>query len=429
MKEISYPRVNEKIYIETLSNGLKVYMIEKRDFNKTYALFSTAYGSVDSEFIAIGENDYVKVPDGVAHFLEHKLFDQEDGVDVFELFSNQSASANAYTSYSKTAYLFSCTANLNENLSLLLDYVQSPYFTEETVEKEKGIIEQELKMYLDIPSEVLMLGILENLYHNNPVKIDVGGTVESIYEIDKDILYKCYNTFYHPKNMSLILVGDFDHQEMLELVKSNQASKEFSSFDGVQRKEVVEPKEVFKESSIINFSVQTPLSVVGIKTKTPYIAKVDKIRRQLAVSILFDGLFAKSSSHYQRLIKEGVINDSFSYYYSEEPSFGFALISCDTPNYQDFIKEIRSILLTKTISDETFDRIKKLKIGEYMNQFDSVDYIARQLLHHLTNDYIMLDLIDELENMTRDDFDLIIKEFITREVISDCTVLKDESQD
>jgi len=427
MKELTYNRVNEKVYIDTLENGLKVYMVEKPDFNKSYALFSTAYGSVDSEFIPIGEQDFVKVPDGVAHFLEHKLFDQENGEDVFEKFSEYSASANAFTSFSKTAYLFSCTDHLEDNLSLLLDYVQSPYFTEETVEKEKGIIEQELKMYLDMPSEVLMLGILENLFHTNPVRIDVGGTVESIYQIDKDILYKCYNTFYHPSNMSLILVGNFDRDEIYTLIKDNQAAKTFEAFDGVVKKTVEEPAAVKTKSSTINFNVQTPLSVVGIKTKNPYVETIDKVKRQIAISILFDGLFAKSSSHYQKLVKEGIINDSFSYYYSEEPSFGYAMISCDTFKYQEFTSEIRNLLLTTSIDEKNFNRIKKLKIGEYMNQFDSVDYIARQMLFHLTNDYLMFDLLEELEKLTKSDFDAIIKEFITEEVISDCTVLNEKS--
>jgi predicted Zn-dependent peptidase len=423
MKEIKYPRVNEKIYLETLENGLKVYMVEKPNFSKSYALFSTAYGSVNSEFIPINEEAFIKVPDGVAHFLEHKLFDQEDGTDVFELFSKQSASANAYTSYSKTAYLFSCTDKLEDNLELLLDYVQEPYFTDETVEKEKGIIEQELKMYLDMPHEVLMLGILENLFHSNPVRIDVGGTVESIYQIDKEVLYTCYNTFYHPSNMSLIMVGNFDSSEMIEQVKANQNKKEFAPFNGVTRKEVIEPNEVNKKSSTIDFKVTTPMVSVGIKTKNPYIPTVDKIKRQISLSILFDGLFAKSSSHYQKLIKEGIINDSFSYYYSEEPSFGYGLISCDTHKHQEFKDEIKRILLSEKIDQDTFTRIKKLKIGEYMNQFDSVDYIARQLLFHLTNDYLMFDLLDQIEALSKEEFDTIINDFLSGDVISDCTVL------
>jgi len=424
MKALEYKKLNETLYIEKLDNGLEVYMLEKNAFNKTFALFATAYGSVNSEFVPIGKKEFEKVPDGIAHFLEHKLFDQENGEDVFEKFSEQGASANAYTSYSRTAYLFSCTERTEENLSLLLDYVQAPYFTEESVEKEKGIIEQELKMYLDMPGEVLMLGVLENLYHNNPVKIDIGGTVESVYEINKDMLDLCYNTFYHPSNMKLVIVGKFDKDEIIELIKNNQAQKEFPKLDKVIKAEVEEPNDVALKSSEIDFNVTTPMTAIAIKAKDPYIDNTEKIKRQISLSILFDGLFAKSSDNYLKLVKAGIINDSFSYSYMEEPSFGFALISCDTNKYKDFIESIKDILLTSKITEETFMRIKKLKIGEYMNQFDSIDYIGRQLVNHLTNEYIMLDFLEEINNLTKADFDAIVEEFVTENCISDCTVLK-----
>ncbi|WP_317951263.1 EF-P 5-aminopentanol modification-associated protein YfmH, partial [Rossellomorea marisflavi] len=193
MKKITFDQLQENLYYEKMANGLDVYILPKEGFNKTYATFTTKYGSIDNHFAPLGEEELVKVPDGIAHFLEHKLFEKEDG-DVFQQFSKQGASANAFTSFTRTAYLFSSTTNVERNLETLIDFVQDPYFTEKTVEKEKGIIGQEITMYDDNPDWRLYFGVIENMYKNHPVKIDIAGTIESITPITKDMLYQCYGT-------------------------------------------------------------------------------------------------------------------------------------------------------------------------------------------------------------------------------------------
>lgn len=228
MEKITFEQLQEELYYEKLANGLDVYILPKRGFNKTYATFTTKYGSVDNHFIPLGKEEFVKVPDGIAHFLEHKLFEKEDG-DVFQQFSRQGASANAFTSFTRTAYLFSSTSNVELNLETLMDFVQEPYFTEKTVEKEKGIIGQEITMYDDNPDWRLYFGLIENLYQNHPVKIDIAGTIDSISHITKDMLYECYNTFYHPSNMLLFVVGPVDVEKIMNQIKENQAKKPFES--------------------------------------------------------------------------------------------------------------------------------------------------------------------------------------------------------
>lgn len=202
MNKTYFKQLEETLYHEQLSNGLNVYILPKKGFSKTFVTFTTNYGSIDREFIPLGKEEPVIVPDGIAHFLEHKMFEKEDG-DVFSKFSENGASANAFTSSTRTAYLFSSTDKVLDNTKILLDFVQQPYFTKETVDKEKGIIAQEITMYDDLPDWRLYFGAIENMYKAHPVKIDIAGTVESIGEITAEHLYECYNTFYHPSNMVL----------------------------------------------------------------------------------------------------------------------------------------------------------------------------------------------------------------------------------
>lgn len=228
MNKTEYEQINETLYHEVLPNGLTVYLLPKNDYHKTYGLFSTNYGSIDNEFIPYGEKEKVKVPDGIAHFLEHKLFEKEDG-DVFQLFGKQGASANAFTSFTKTSYLFSTTDQVEKNLTTLIDFVQAPYFTEETVNKEKGIIGQEIQMYEDDPNWRMFFGILNNLYPTHPLHIDIAGTVESIDKITAQDLYTCYRTFYQPSNMVLFVVGKMEPEKLMKLIRENQEAKKFPS--------------------------------------------------------------------------------------------------------------------------------------------------------------------------------------------------------
>src|SRR3954454_10802446 len=235
MEKITFDQLQEELFHEKLSNGLNDYILPKKGFNKTFATFTTKYGSIDNTFVPLGKEEYAKVPDGIAHFLEHKLFEKEDG-DVFQQFSKQGALANAFTSFTRTAYLFSSTSNVEQNLETLMNFVQEPYFSEKTVEKEKGIIGQEITMYDDNPDWRLYFGLIQNMYQNHPVSIDIAGTVESISHITKELLYECYGTFYHPSNMLLFIVGPVDAGEVTKQIKENQSKKNFNRISAIKRK-------------------------------------------------------------------------------------------------------------------------------------------------------------------------------------------------
>ena len=223
MERIDIANWGRPCITKSFPTGFRFTCCPKPGFFKTYARLTTHYGSIDNHFQPPGK-EAVRVPDGIAHFLEHKMFEKEDG-DVFQHFAAQGASANAFTSFDRTAYLFSCTDQVEANLTTLLDFVQTPYFTEAGVEKEKGIIGQEIRMYEDHPDWRSYFGLIESLYHRHPVRVDIAGTVESIAEITKDTLYLCYETFYHPGNMLLFVVGPVDPEKIINLVRENQAGK------------------------------------------------------------------------------------------------------------------------------------------------------------------------------------------------------------
>ena len=240
MEKIYYQTLKETLFHEKLENGLEVYLLPKIGFEKTYGLFSTRFGSIDTTFVPLGQKEMIKVEDGIAHFLEHKMFDMENG-DAADEFAKLGASSNAFTSSSRTAYLFSTTTNENDCIELLLDFVQSLNITDESVEKEKGIICQEIKMYDDDPDWRVYFGAIANLYHKHPVKIDIAGTCETVNNTYKDMLELCYQTFYHPHNMMLFVVGNINPEELIGVIKENQNKKHFLSENVIQRLKIEEP--------------------------------------------------------------------------------------------------------------------------------------------------------------------------------------------
>lgn len=364
IKPIEYEQLQETLYHEKMSNGLDVYVLPKKGFNKTYAVFTTKYGSIDNRFVPLGKNEMVHVPDGIAHFLEHKLFEKADG-DVFQDFSKQGASANAFTSFTRTAYLFSSTSNVERNLETLIDFVQDPYFTEKTVEKEKGIIGQEINMYDDNPDWRLYFGVIENMYKEHPVRIDIAGTVESISHITKDLLYECYETFYHPSNMLLFIVGPVDPEAIISQVRENQGKKPYTDQPEIKREEVKEQEAVFRKEKEIKMNVQGPKCLVGLKSKNPFKLGKELLKHELSMNLLLEALFGKSSAQYESLYEKGYIDETFSFDFTAEYGFGFAAIGGDTPEPDQLAEDISSMLLRagELITAEKIELARKKKIG------------------------------------------------------------------
>ncbi len=264
IRTIEYKNIDETVYIHEHSSGLKSFVVPKKGYSKKYATFATHYGSINNEFVMHGEKDAIRVPDGIAHFLEHKLFEQKDG-SVMDKFSQLGSNPNAYTSFAQTVYLFSCTDRFKENFQLLLDFVQNPFITEESVEKEKDIIAQEIRMYEDDPNWRVFFNLLDAFYVNNPVKIDIAGTVESISKIDREVLYKCYNTFYHPSNMMILVVGDVEPEEVFKQIEDSVVAK--SSKPEIKRIFPDEPKQL--TGNMLSKSLRLPCQCFKWDLRTP----------------------------------------------------------------------------------------------------------------------------------------------------------------
>jgi predicted Zn-dependent peptidase len=413
MERIEHKQLKETLYHETLPNGLEVYLLPKPGFFKTYATFTTRYGSIDNHFQPPGKEE-LKVPDGIAHFLEHKMFEEEDG-DVFAEFSNQGASANAFTSFDRTAYLFSCTEQVEKNLTTLIDFVQRPYFTDQNVEKEKGIIGQEIRMYDDNPDWRSYFGLIEAMFQNHPVKIDIAGTVESIAKINKELLYTCYETFYHPSNMLLFVVGPIDPDKIMELIRKNQEAKEYGKQEEIRRFYPDEPEKVAEKRKEVQLSVGISKCLFGFKEKIIGLSGDDLVRQELATEVMLEALFGPGSDLYQTLYDDGLIDDNFGYDYSLEHGYGFSMAGGDTPDPDTLVKRIETELpkVRQTgIREDVVERIRKKKLGNYLRLLNSPEWIANQFTRYRFNETDLFRIVPLLEELTPEDVNARLQEHI-----------------
>lgn len=423
MNKTEYEQINETLYHEVLPNGLTVYLLPKNDYHKTYGLFSTNYGSIDNEFIPYGEKEKVKVPDGIAHFLEHKLFEKEDG-DVFQLFGQQGASANAFTSFTKTSYLFSTTDQVEKNLTTLIDFVQAPYFTEETVNKEKGIIGQEIQMYEDDPNWRMFFGILNNLYPTHPLHIDIAGTVESIDKITAQDLYTCYRTFYQPSNMVLFVVGKMEPEKLMKLIRENQEEKNFPPKQEIVRYFPENTKEIIKQSALEAAAITRNKFVLGIKgLDTLPQEGTELLRYKTAINLLFQMILGNTSRNYLAMYNQGIIDDSFGFEFSLDREFHFADFSGDTDEPEKAAEKIKEIVLgfadDPEVSEMNLDLLKKKMLGQYFQSLNSIEYIANQFTQSLFGDRTLFDLPEIIDSIQMKDVLAAGEAFISEEAFSE----------
>ncbi|HHA4381222.1 TPA: M16 family metallopeptidase [Enterococcus faecium] len=422
MNKTEYEQINETLYHEVLPNGLTVYLLPKNDYHKTYGLFSTNYGSIDNEFIPYGEKEKVKVPDGIAHFLEHKLFEKEDG-DVFQLFGKQGASANAFTSFTKTSYLFSTTDQVEKNLTTLIDFVQAPYFTEETVNKEKGIIGQEIQMYEDDPNWRMFFGILNNLYPTHPLHIDIAGTVESIDKITAQDLYTCYRTFYQPSNMVLFVVGKMEPEKLMKLIRENQEAKNFPPKQEIVRYFPENTKEIIKQSAL-EAAITRDKFVLGIKgLDTLPQEGTELLRYKTAINLLFQMILGNTSRNYLAMYNQGIIDDSFGFEFSLDREFHFADFSGDTDEPEKAAEKVKEIILgfadDPEVSETNLDLLKKKMLGQYFQSLNSIEYIANQFTQSLFGDRTLFVLPEIIDSIQMKDVLAAGEAFISEEAFSE----------
>lgn len=411
MQKTSLNKMDLDVFSKTLSNGLKVYIIPKKEVNNIYVTFTTKYGSNIVEFVPNGEKDYIKVPLGIAHFLEHKMFEQEDDIDVFNFFSERGSDANANTNNKKTTYLFSGPNFFKENLEFLLDYVQKPYFTDENVEKEKGIIIQEMKMYQDDPYSKLYEAILDASFINNNTKYPIIGTEDSVNSITKEDLYDCYKTFYHPSNMVLVVTGNVNPEETIEIIESNQSKKEFKKPEKIKIKEYNEPDNVDAKKKIITANVTLPKVSINYKININNIKNIPLRKKLLYLSILFDSKFGGTSLINEKLRESKIISDSIDVSSVDADSHILFIIMGETNKEKDFLDAIKKEMLDLTISEQELERKKKTIISSMIYASDSI----MRINHKIMNDYLKYgDIIDnnydEVKSLNYEEFSKFIKE-------------------
>jgi len=413
VERIHYDNLQETLYYEVMDNGLRVYVLPKPGFQKTYATFATKYGSVDNHFKVEGEAE-VRVPDGIAHFLEHKMFEEPEG-DIFAKFASNGASANAFTSFDQTVYLFSATDHIHENLETLIDFVQNPYFTDQNVEKEKGIIGQEINMYQDNPDWRVYFGLIEAMYKVHPVHIDIAGTVESIGTITKEDLYTCYNAFYHPSNMLLFVVGGVDPEETMNLIRSNQARKSYDQQGKIERIFDPEPTEVSEKRRESRLAVSLPKCLFGFKEKETGLSGEEQLRRDLTTKLMMDLLFGASTELYQKLYEDDLISDSFGHEYNSSPEYAFSAVGGDTKDPDALLARIREEvdkLKASGFREDDFERARKKKMGGYLRMLNSPENIAHEFTRYQFRGADLFKVLPVYESITLEEVNRRLQEHV-----------------
>ncbi|MFF5908904.1 EF-P 5-aminopentanol modification-associated protein YfmH [Staphylococcus cohnii] len=403
MQSTYYDQIDETVYETELNNGLKLFVIPKTGFQKTFVTYTTQFGSLDRKFKPHGSEGYVTVPDGVAHFLEHKLFENEEE-DLFTAFAEDNAQVNAFTSFDRTSYLFSATDNVENNIKRLLTMVETPYFTEVSVNKEKGIIAEEIKMYQEQPGYKLMFNTLRAMYESHPIRVDIAGSVESIYDITKEDLYLCYETFYHPSNMVLFVVGDVDVDHIYNVVAEHENQRDKTNQSQIVRDPLIEQDSVRENTVTEKMKLQSPRIMLGFKN-TPLADVPDKllVKKDLEMTLFFELLFGEETDFYQMLLNEELIDETFGYQFVLEPTYSFSMITSATQHPDKLKKLLLDELEAKqgNLTDaEAFNLLKKQFIGEFISGLNSPEYIANQYTKLYFEGVSLFDLLDIVESIT-----------------------------
>ena len=387
----------EKYFYTKHESGLDIYVIPK-NFATSFAMFSTRYGAIDNCFKTEGEKEFHQVPDGIAHYLEHKMFENEDGVDTFSRFAKYGANANAFTSGTMTSYLFSCTDHLRENLEILLDYVSKPYFTPENVEKERGIIGQEIRMYEDNPGSAIYYNLLEAMYEKNQTRINVAGTVESIAEITPELLYDCYYTFYNFSNMTLCVSGRADMDMVLDCVGRILPEREQKT---IYRHYYPEKPEVFRRRTAAEFEVARPMFLIGVKDIDISSDSLVRMKKKTEMGILTDMLFGPTSPFAIDVYESGLVA-GFDVGYDHGRDSSKILLEGETDDpeavYEKFVSYVEKNR-REGLSRGDFDRIKRASYASYIKMFDSTK-LAQSFTYMIHDDCDPFDYGEALKAVT-----------------------------
>lgn len=407
MKITESPELREKLYEIDHKSGLKVFVMPKENYKSAYAVIGTKYGSIDTCFKRSDKKDFIRVPEGIAHFLEHKLFESEE-LDAFTRYAETGASANAYTSFDKTCYLFQCTDRFEDSLRILLDFVTHPYFTKETVEKEQGIIGQEITMYYDVPGWMSTFNLLKCLYKNHPVRIDIAGTVESIAQITDKLLYDCYDTFYNLNNMALAVVGNVQPEQVLKIC--DEVLKKSDDVT-VERVFDEEPRDIVKSYEEYNLAVSMPVFSFGYKEActTP----LRTIKETVEMNILLEILAGETSPLYSELFEKGLINTTFSKEYFTGSGYEAVIFegeSTDAAAVAQAIKNQVAKLRKDGIGDEEFEAVRRSLYGKEIMSYNVTDDVANGIIGCYFAGYGIFDAVEAFKTVQKEDIEKLLSE-------------------
>lgn len=406
MKVLSSQLLCEKCYVINHFSGLDIYVIPKK-LTTTYALFGTKFGSLDVNFKDKSGN-LIKLPDGVAHYLEHKMFENEDGEDTFEKFARLGASANAYTSFLETRYLFSTSENFEICLETLLDFVTHPYFTDENVEKERGIIEQEIRMYKDNPSNNLFYTLMKLMYNDHPIQTEISGSVSSISKITKDTLYDAYNAFYSLENMVLCISGDVDPKDVEKIADKMLKKSECVKLDKVYPKE---DARVAAKSATIYAEVSEPMFYMGVKDVDISDDPKVRLRKSIIMDLMIDCMFSVTDPFSRELYESGEITSNLSYDSDHTKAFSFITLfaSCDDPEgvYEKILAHIEDVK-QNGIDPSVFEIKKRAAYGAIVSEFDSTEDIASNFMDDIFEGTTTFEYAETISTITLDEVSAMV---------------------
>ena len=411
MKVIENNKIKEKLYMEKLENGLTVMVIPRKNVRKKYIICGPNFGSIDNKFIIPGNSETTELPDGVAHFLEHKMFEQRSGVNSLDTLTALGVNANAYTTNDHTAYLYEATDNFYEALDEYMDYIQNPYYTDENVEKEKGIIGQEINMYEDYPEWQVYLNAMKCMYKELPIRLDIAGSIDSISKITKEMLYDCYNNFYTPSNMAMVICGDFDPEEVIEEIRKRITIKENKELP--KRIYPEEPEEINQKEIVVKMQLSNPLFSIGFKDKV----EKDMVKKHIAIEIILNTLFGKSSKLYRELSEKNILLGTLDLEYDYSKEYAYILINGQSREPKKVIQRINEEIETAIkngLNEEDFLRNKKKIYGDHIVEYNSVEETARMFLVDYFKGVNSFDYLEEYENVTKEYAEKVLKQVLDK---------------
>jgi len=423
LEKINYSAVGETVYQTVLANGLHVFLLPKNDFNETYGIISTNFGSVDTGIVSRETKQVTQYPAGIAHFLEHKLFEGPQGKDLLLEFTKLGAESNAFTSFTRTSYLFSATDNISENLQLLQELVHRADFTKESILREQDIIGQEIEMYQDNPDYRLFFGALANLYPQTPLSEDIAGTKESISEITVENLKENFKNFYHPSNMTLFVIGNFDLEQIAAEIAEQQEKLVFAGNSEPIEKIPVSLHPVVSTDTY-RMEVASPKLAVGIRG-TDFVDESELYRYKITLKLLFAMMFGWTSKRFQSLYESGKMDNSLTLEVEVEKDFHFVMLTMDTQEPVGLSHQFRSAIKNfdkdPDVTEEHLDTIKSEMFGDFLHGLNSLEYIATQYEPYLTGENLF-DLPKILQDISLNDVIKLGHRFIDQCDMTDFTI-------